>query len=99
MVINKNNVDYNICGFLFSRIGDCYLKIALNWNKADQFVNELETTEDYDCKVRNALDNECGCEHCTLEGNVYYILLLIAIIESWSNDSFILCYCRIQINS
>lgn len=72
MIINKN-VYNNMYGFLFARIGDCYLKVALNWNKADQFENELETEEEYDLKLRNAIDSECGCENCTLEGNLYYI--------------------------
>lgn len=71
MIINKNYVCYNIYGFLFSRIGDCYLKIALNWNKADQFAHELRTEEDFDLNVRNALDSECSCKNCILEGNYF----------------------------
>lgn len=51
--------------------------IAQNWNKAQQYTNELKTDETYDLEIREALQSECV--DCTQEGN-FSICILFANI-------------------
>lgn len=55
-IVNTNIND--LFGFLLGRCGDCCLLIAQNWNKAQQYTNELETDENYDLEIREALNYE-----------------------------------------
>lgn len=65
-IINTNSND--LFGFLLGRCGDCCLLIAQNWDNAQQYTNELETDEQYDFEIREALRNECDAY--TQEGNI-----------------------------
>lgn len=56
LCINTNVND--LFGFLLGRCGDCCLLISQNWNKAKQYTSELETDEDYDFGIREALRGE-----------------------------------------
>ncbi|KAL4111775.1 hypothetical protein QTP88_015664 [Uroleucon formosanum] len=56
-IINTNIND--LFGFLLGRCGDCCLLIAQNWDKAQQYTDELKTDEIYDKEIREALLGEC----------------------------------------
>jgi len=64
-IINTNIND--LFGFLLGRCGDCCLLIAQNWDKAQQYTDELKTDTNYDKEIREALQGEC--DNCTQEGN------------------------------
>jgi len=64
-IVNTNIND--LFGFLLGRCGDCCLLIAQNWDKAQQYTDELKTDENYDIEIREALQSECDC--CTQEGS------------------------------
>lgn len=66
LCINNTNND-NLFGFLLGRCGDCCLLIAQNWDKAQQYTDELETDETYDLEIREVLQSECV--DCTQIGN------------------------------
>lgn len=57
-IVNTNIND--LLGFLLGRCGDCCLLIAQNWDKAQQYTNELETDEMYDLEIREMLQGKCG---------------------------------------
>lgn len=58
----------DLFGFLLGRCGDCCLMIAQNWNKAEQYTNELKIDELYDSEIREVLQSECKA--CIQEGNI-----------------------------
>jgi len=43
------------------------LLIAQNWDKAQQYTDELKTDENYDIEIREALQGEC--DNCIQEGS------------------------------
>lgn len=65
-IINSTNI-HDLFGFLLGRCGDCCLLIAQNWDKAQQYTNELENDEKYDLDIREALNEET--EDCIQKGN------------------------------
>lgn len=67
LCIISTNVN-DLFGFLLGRCGDCCLLIAQNWDKAQQYTNELESDEEYDCGVREALIGESNSR--SLDGNL-----------------------------
>ncbi|VVC32394.1 Hypothetical protein CINCED_3A025206 [Cinara cedri] len=56
-IINTTNI-HDLFGFLLGRCGDCCLLIAQNWDKAQQYINELENDEKYDLEIKEALHEE-----------------------------------------
>lgn len=57
----------DLFGFLLGRCGDCCLLIAQNWDKAQQYRDELQADTNYDIEIRETLQGEHN--YCTQEGS------------------------------
>lgn len=76
-----NTTINDLFGFLLGRCGDCCLLIAQNWDKSKQYTNELETDEEFDLEIREALRRECkyriqeGDKNRLLFYTVYFVII------------------------